>query len=168
MAEGDFQNPEWLTEAYVTKAFREGLNKPDLKILKFSAEPAVGKGENYSSILIRIAVQYVNAEGAEPENVSVVFKTQAVGEFLKFSQKTRLFKKEALMTRSILPEVNKVLKKFFPDQSNLNATAIWNGVEPIECIVFEDLKVDGFHLTNRYLLKLGVAFCYIKYYTRDL
>lgn len=52
------QLPKWLNKVFLSKFLRKHYGDENLKIHSFQVTPASAKGENYTSLLFRVVVQY--------------------------------------------------------------------------------------------------------------
>lgn len=102
-------NYSWLTKDLFKRIIRKDY--PDAKnidIENFTAKAALGPGENYASVMIRVIVHYVIDE-AKLEKSFIVKAGHIKPEFKSRMIAMRLFEREILMFRDIIPKVERLL-----------------------------------------------------------
>lgn len=66
--------PTWLNEQFIEKIIKNSDLKSEMaKIVKISVAPATAKGDNYSSVMIRVTIDYANTK-LEMKKKSIVIK----------------------------------------------------------------------------------------------
>lgn len=74
------QPPEWLTNSFLESALREGLKCPQLSLVSCNIKPATAAGDNYASQMFRAKLELVKTPSLSPEKMSIVMKTNPLGE----------------------------------------------------------------------------------------
>ncbi|KAK7872616.1 hypothetical protein R5R35_001953 [Gryllus longicercus] len=149
--------PDWLTTAFLQEALAgangEGEGKGGaLRVKGFHAENAVGKGDNYASLMLRVRVDVVEttAQGERTAQRSIIVKSKPLVEMSRaWVEKTLLFPKEQRMYRETLPRMQRLLDGPLRGQpfARLTPRALLNRIDDI--LVFEDLRDQGFKMVSR-------------------
>lgn len=67
----DSVQPKWLNKCFVQSHLQNYFNSESLKVVRFSAESATAKGENYASDLYRVKVAFKDASTGLTANSEV-------------------------------------------------------------------------------------------------
>ena len=100
---------------YLNKEFFEKVLNGDTKIYSvsdYTIDAALGKGENYTSQMLRCCVNYTCVKTNEKKSTKYVIKAaivvnQTANEMI---QELGLFKSEIAIYKLVLPQVEKLLK----------------------------------------------------------
>lgn len=145
-----------LTEEFFAKALSHGLGEPiSVGSLLLTAGSAMG--DNFCSDIYRAVVNYrtIAADAAAPPTrISLIVKClpteDARGVLM---QDLAVFKKEVNMYLETLPRMSALL-----GGERLSARCYYAQSDPVQIIVFEDLKVADFRMTDR-VAGIDVAHC---------
>lgn len=136
-----------ITIPYLEEALRKGLNFPDLKIQKMDLTTATGVGDHYSSLLLqgRLIIQNY-------ENLNIIIKIPPPGTFMERTQDLKPFTREITMLTKILPSLNNILRKAFPNHEKLYAECYFSEEKTIQesILILEDLRQSGFTLHDQF------------------
>lgn len=145
-----------LTDEFFAKALSHGLGQA-VGVCSMNLTAGSAIGDNFCSDIYRAVVDYrpITAdETNEPTRVSLIVKalpfTELRGPLL---QEMAVFDKEVKMYRNALPRLSALL-----GGERLSARCYYAESEPVQIIVFEDLKEDGFRMTDR-LIGLDEVHC---------
>uniref|UniRef100_A0A146KWR4 CHK kinase-like domain-containing protein n=1 Tax=Lygus hesperus TaxID=30085 RepID=A0A146KWR4_LYGHE len=116
-------------------------------IINVNVEPAVPKGENYASIVMRVKINILTHSGSR-KTVSLIVKSAVTSEgakevFKEFPD----FKYETKMFITTLKQMEALMEEFEDKRDTLWATLY--GYEPYSIMVLEDLKEKNFALIDR-------------------
>ncbi|GLH00629.1 Uncharacterized protein GBIM_06954 [Gryllus bimaculatus] len=147
--------PDWLTTAFLQEALAGATGEGEsgaLRVKDFHAENAVGKGDNYASLMLRVHVDVVEttAQGERPSQRSLIVKSKPLVEMSRaWVEKTLLFPKEQRMYRETLPRMQRLLDGPLRGRpfARLTPRALLNRTDGI--LVFEDLRDQGFKMVSR-------------------
>ncbi|GLH00628.1 Protein of unknown function [Gryllus bimaculatus] len=102
--------PDWLTTAFLQEALAGATGEGEsgaLRVKDFHAENAVGKGDNYASLMLR---GVVGMRRERPSQRSLIVKSKPLVEMSRaWVEKTLLFPKEQRMYRETLPRMQRLL-----------------------------------------------------------
>lgn len=132
--------PTWLDNNFIATVLQDGDMSKQIKVLSFSAKPAVTAGNNYCSILFRINVEF--EQNGELTQTSLIVKTPlADGIGKDLVDELGLVEKECLIYKELLPIMNTVWdNKIIPK----NYVCEIPGT-----IILEDLKKEGYVMCDR-------------------
>lgn len=104
---------DWATEEFFTKLLKTYENNNDTKLIRYTVEPAVAKGQNFLSILYRIKIHYmVTDDPRAPKIISLVVKSSLEDPiFDELAGELNVFQREAQVYNVILNECQKVLAR---------------------------------------------------------
>lgn len=98
----------WINKELLENALREKYQNSKIEVIEFDAVPAIGPGENYASVVIRVHMKLKNFE---TESLNAVFKVNHVREDLADAiNEMNIFGKETLFYKSILNRVHEMLR----------------------------------------------------------
>uniref|UniRef100_A0A1B6F250 CHK kinase-like domain-containing protein n=1 Tax=Cuerna arida TaxID=1464854 RepID=A0A1B6F250_9HEMI len=130
--------PEWLDKAFLAKVLQGGEDKePKVTVVSFSAKPAIAAGDNFSSYIFRVLVQYRVGSATEEESKSLIVKLPVKeGLIFEIAGQTQFYSKEDVYYEELLGKmIDKIKCKF-------TAKSYYSPIKGI--IVLEDLKPDYF------------------------
>lgn len=103
--------PKWLTKPFLQNILRNHFVNEAIVVHHFAAKLAVDEGENYSSILLRVCVQYETAANSKAEIKLIVKATlpkeNEVGAFIGDFD---CFNIEVKAYNEILPRIHALLR----------------------------------------------------------
>ncbi|XP_055923412.1 uncharacterized protein LOC129953900 [Eupeodes corollae] len=131
---------KWLTRDYFTEKLRIHLKDPSLEVVSLSSCPAVGKGQNFGSIMTRVFVQYKTNGDLEPRTKSYIVKSSFEGDDFanEVMKPYNIYTREMDIYREIIPKLNALLEeigdmdKMFPETIAVDYD--------LSTIIFEDLS----------------------------
>ncbi|XP_055904970.1 uncharacterized protein LOC129940607 [Eupeodes corollae] len=148
MGDNSVQNNElaWLDSEFVFKIISKHSKIPVKEIKLFSKQPATAKGENYSSVMTLLNVEYVTEQSnGSNESASFIVKTRVQDEtFAAIEEDYNIFERELKVYEVFMPEAERLLRSI-GDDTVFGPKAIYleDGI-----IVQENLKVKGYHICD--------------------
>uniref|UniRef100_A0A0A9YPQ1 CHK kinase-like domain-containing protein n=2 Tax=Lygus hesperus TaxID=30085 RepID=A0A0A9YPQ1_LYGHE len=133
---------------------RDQASRNIVKVISKTSTSASQEGGNYLSVVRRVAVTVLRQSGKK-ERVSLIVKMKPAGEGRDaFLQESGAFKKEIMVYLHVLNAMESEMKENDDYEGILWCHMI--GYNPYDCIVFEDLSVQGFRLTDSRLVFLDL------------
>ncbi|XP_020811380.1 uncharacterized protein LOC110186523 [Drosophila serrata] len=153
--------PAWLTPKYVEEKLCIYFKDDSLSLKNLHIKPAIGNGENYSSVMTRINVEYT-AHGSK-DKLSTTFlvkttfadKDPAACVLMSYGVYTR----EMDMYERILPRLSDLVRNELGDNRKLFAGTV-NVDRARDSIIFEDLSLEKYKVACR-LNKLDLEHTYL-------
>ncbi|XP_075148827.1 uncharacterized protein LOC142222531 [Haematobia irritans] len=138
--------PEWIEPSVFESVIRDKC--PDFKQIKdFKAIPALGAGENYATVMLRLVVDVELNDGSS-KNISFMMKTAHDSEFFRQMMSFHnAFQVESDVYREILPEFEEMYKEAGVEVK-FGAISYDLAVDH-PYILLEDLSTRGFKNMNR-------------------
>uniref|UniRef100_A0A1B6JXH2 CHK kinase-like domain-containing protein n=1 Tax=Homalodisca liturata TaxID=320908 RepID=A0A1B6JXH2_9HEMI len=142
--------PDWLDNSFLASALQGEDDTKEVTVVKFSAAPAVAAGNNYTSQLYRITVQYTIPE-LDPQVTSLIVKAPVTkGVIVEMSHNRDFFSKEPKVYNTLLPYLHsKSGQQFGPTYYNSNVKNV---------LVLKDVSREGYIMCDRYK-KLDYSHC---------
>lgn len=110
MAESPSLTPDWLTVDFLETILRELHQTKSVIVSDFDVQPAVGKGENYGSVLLRVRVKHaLNGRNTE---TALIAKVKLTADFQAAAviEEMNSFSIESDAYLVILPQVHALLR----------------------------------------------------------
>ncbi|XP_064554012.1 uncharacterized protein LOC135439252 [Drosophila montana] len=140
--------PEYLNEGFFVETIEEGLRETKITLQEINFEWGSNPGDNYCSAIYRVLVKFTRwddgKESSKSEQLSLIVKTIPITEETKFLEDVRVFIKEKQTYTDILPRLD-----ILTNGDRFGAKYYHSVKAPVQTIVFDDLKVDGFKLASR-------------------
>ncbi|XP_039429594.1 uncharacterized protein LOC120413009 [Culex pipiens pallens] len=144
---------------YLTKEYLEGILRSDqcegsITVKDFEVVPALGKGENYSSDILRVKVNYVTGSSNHRTQSYIVKSSLASEGMAEMLEEYDVFHREIGVYKNVMPKVEQLLasigytKKLAPQAHAIVST------NP-KHFVFEDLSLQGYRSADR---KQGLSY----------
>lgn len=110
----------WITKEFFENILRNDQNNNNIKVEKISIKAALGKGENFTSQMLRVKAVY-SAINAENQEHSFIVKTTIPDPAIDaIINEMGLFDVESLVYKDILPQLEKLLQSI-GDHTRLSA-----------------------------------------------
>lgn len=162
MEKDTVERPTWLTDEFLEKTLqsREGFEKA--LVVSSVVHSAVGKGENYTSIIYRIELKYKHDCNAnKTEETRLILKTLSSVEILvKFLIESKIFEKETIMLQTVIPSMYRLLEDKLPDQKIQPLSAYCYRSDEPHTLILEDLTILGFKMADRHS-RLDLEHCIV-------
>ncbi|XP_054731372.1 uncharacterized protein LOC129239687 [Anastrepha obliqua] len=140
--------PDYLNEEFLVNALEEGLREIKVTINEAIFEWGSNPGDNYCSRIYRVLVgfQRLSADQKQPvqEQLSLIIKTIPITKETRFLEDVGVFLKEKFTYFDVLPRLELLI-----DGYKFGAKCYYAIKSPMQTIVFDDLKVDGFTIASR-------------------
>lgn len=135
----DIQVPEWLNITFIQKCLQDGEKTKLIEVFKFEVSSAVPPGNNFTSCLWRVQVDYKSNGNSSLQ--SFIVKAPLTDNPLKEFH-DQFFLTEPCFYQKYLPKAYAILSnhQFFPK-------SYFTGCENV--IVLEDLKASGYQMADR-------------------
>lgn len=102
--------PDWLTIEFLQNILREHHKNAGLSVRAFEVKPAVGKGENYGSVLLRVRVQHTTNNGKTDTPLIIKMKLMDDFQAAAVIEEMNSFSIESDAYLVLLPKVYELLK----------------------------------------------------------
>ncbi|XP_012228832.1 uncharacterized protein [Linepithema humile] len=143
------ETPTWLNLCFVEKILRKSEGDNSIQVIDIFSKPATNKGDNYTSDMIRVNVEFSREQGdcKTTEKKSIIVKIAPIDEGARkeIILKARLFEIEMLMMTDTLDRMNKLLAPKY----RLSGKGLYVQKENPMFIVIEDLTPLGFRMADR-------------------
>lgn len=110
-----FQYPFIKNELF-ERILREDESDPTIKLAHYTLEPAVGKGENYASVILRVTVNYMSftdeSDSMMRTRKFIMKVNLPKSEVLDKMEEFNVFQREIIQFRDNLPKVQKIFEKY--------------------------------------------------------
>ncbi|XP_018341123.1 PREDICTED: uncharacterized protein LOC108747813 [Trachymyrmex septentrionalis] len=135
----------WLDACFVEKILRKSENDDSIKVMNIVSKPAIRKGDNYTSDIIRIIAEY-SRNSKIKEKKSIIVKLCPVdGVRQRIVTQAGLFHTEMSMLSDTLDKMNKLLGPKY----RLSPKILYGQIENPTLLVIEDLASLGFRMADR-------------------
>lgn len=154
----EFNIPDWLTPEFLKTCLESDSESfPKIAIISHTVEPAVKKGNNYKSEMLRVTIQYKKNNDRKENSISLIVKaplTEGVlGTFKEIA--------DVLYTRE--PKYySEFIKTTYEISSHNIVPKPYTCAVP-RCVVMEDLNASGYQMVDRHnLLDFDHCQLYVK------
>ncbi|XP_037937470.1 uncharacterized protein LOC119671046 [Teleopsis dalmanni] len=139
--------PDYLDEQFFVNTLEEGLRETKVKIHEINFEWGSNPGDNYCSSIYRVLLVFerYSTEKAEKEKLSLIVKTIPITQETQFLEDVGVFIKEKLTYTDVLPRL-----EILTNGEKFGAKLYHAIKAPIQTVVFNDLKVEGFDTASRH------------------
>ncbi|XP_055923413.1 uncharacterized protein LOC129953901 [Eupeodes corollae] len=141
--------PEWLTKDFLREKLSIHFKDPSLEVTSMTLSPAIGKGENFASVMTRVAVQYKMGSDQEPRTGSYIVKSSFEGDDFanELMEQYDIYTREMEIYDKIIPKLNALLEEIGdPDKMFPQTIAV---EFERSAIVFEDLSQRQYIMCDR-------------------
>lgn len=137
--------PDYISKSLLEKSLKNGFNNAsNIVITDYEISMGSSTGDNYCSDIYRAKVVYTK-DGKLNNNISLIVKAMPFVEARSNALETlEVFDKEVKMYTETIPKISQIL-----DGEFMCARCFYAVKEPVQLIVFEDLKVLGFQMADR-------------------
>lgn len=105
----------WITKDFFKNILQKFKNNNSINVEHFSLKPALAKGENYGSQMIRANITYYfNNNNLKHENTSLLIKTE-LPQNEKIENELNLLLKEITVYKTFLPTMHELLREINDD-----------------------------------------------------
>lgn len=115
-------NYPWISNAFFERILRREHQDNTIVVKNYSVKPALGKGENYASQMLRVRIEFTSINNPKVEVISLIVKAALIDnvEMAALTTEIGVFRKEIMVFQQIIPEVEKLLRSI-GDFSRLSA-----------------------------------------------
>ncbi|XP_017487444.1 PREDICTED: uncharacterized protein LOC108375808 [Rhagoletis zephyria] len=141
--------PDYLNEQFFVTALEASLRETaELEVIDAVFEWGSKPGDNYCSRIYRVLIGFKrmppNKEHLGQEKLSLIIKTIPITKETRFLEDAGVFLKEKFTYLDVLPRLEILL-----DGHKFSANCLYAIKAPMQTIVFNDLKMDGFTTASR-------------------
>ncbi|XP_065364309.1 uncharacterized protein LOC135957488 [Calliphora vicina] len=140
--------PAHLNEEFFVNALEEGLREVKVNIYEINFTWGSNPGDNYCSSIYRVLIDFDTSldqeEPQEKQQISLIVKTIPITPETQFLEDVGVFVKEKLTYWDVLPRL-----AILSNGDKFGANCFYATKSPVQTIVFNDLKVDGFTVASR-------------------
>ncbi|KAH8311717.1 hypothetical protein KR044_007663 [Drosophila immigrans] len=141
--------PVWLTRDYVEQKLRLHLKDATLKLNELQIHPATANGENYSSVMTRINIEYTDKTVNNKKDTYLVKTTFADQDPTAYMlEPYGIYVREMDMYEEVLPKMAEILQQGLGDHKQLFA-ATMNVDRERKSIIFQDMSLQNFFVADR-------------------
>lgn len=131
--------PPWMDIKFFEKIFENDSQKA--KVVKFDAHSPLGPGDNYTSHILRVKVNYLKENSVGEKSVTLIVKWPiGVGIIGELSRNANFYDKEPEVYSEVLPFIYKSINQ------NLGPKGYLTPLKDV--MVMQDLKEEGFVVTK--------------------
>lgn len=136
--------PDYISKDLLEKSLKNGFKNTTIVITDYELTMGSAVGENYCSDIYRAKVVYTK-DGKPNNSICMIIKAMPFMEARSPSlDNLEVFDKEVKMYTDTIPRISKIL-----DGEYMCARCFYAVKEPVQLIVFEDLKALGFQMADR-------------------
>ncbi|XP_029160636.1 uncharacterized protein LOC114932532 [Nylanderia fulva] len=143
------ETPTWLNLCFMEKALRKSENDNSIQVIDIFSRPATNKGDNYTSDMIRVTVEYSRDQSGRKvtEKKTVIVKIEPYLEGVRrdLIVASGIFNTEMLMMTDTLDKMNKLLDPKY----RLGGKGLYVQRDGPTLLVMEDLAPLGFRMACR-------------------
>ncbi|XP_001648774.2 uncharacterized protein LOC5564428 [Aedes aegypti] len=144
----------YITKEYLEDVLRKDQCESSIRVKDFSVKLALGKGENYSSDILRVKVNYVTGSNNH-RTQSYIVKSSLVSEGMAdMLEEYDVFHREIAVYDNVMPRVEQMLTSIGYTKKLAPTAHVVNSSHP-KHFVFEDLGLQGFKSADR---KQGLSY----------
>jgi hypothetical protein len=154
------ERPSWLDADFIEEALHSREQYEGITVVASRVELAVGKGDNYTSVLYRVAVEFKRRnDGDATETTSVIIKGLSTVEIMaKFLKESKVFEKETTVYQITVPAMFRLLQQNAQGRKINYLTPFCYKTSRPHTLILEDLMTLGFKMADR-RARLDLAHC---------
>lgn len=143
--------PSWLHEKFIEDAIRSREEYLGVIIVDIRAQLAVGKGENYASLVYRVAVEFKRRNINDvTESTSLIVKVLSAVEIMaKFLAESNVFEKETKIYQVTVPAMVRLLHQNSEGRRVQPLVPFCYKTSRPHTLILEDLTNFGFKMADR-------------------
>ncbi|XP_076678492.1 uncharacterized protein LOC143374326 isoform X2 [Andrena cerasifolii] len=143
------ETPSWLNLDFTERLLRISEDDRTIRVIDIFVKPATAKGDNYTSDLMRVAIEFTRNQGDNKvtEKKSLLFKFEPIVEGARrdIITKAEIFDTEITMLMDALRKMNDMLGY----ENRLGPRVLHVRMERPLCLIIEDLAPLGFRMADR-------------------
>lgn len=115
-------NYPWISNSFFERILRREHMDNTIVVKDYTLQPALNKGENYASQMLRVRVNYSSINDPTVVHISLIVKAALTNnvEMAALTAELGVFRKEIMVFQHIIPEVDRLLRSI-GDYSRLSA-----------------------------------------------
>ncbi|KAH8414015.1 hypothetical protein KR222_001939, partial [Zaprionus bogoriensis] len=142
--------PAWLTRDYVERKMRKYLKDDKLQLGQLHIKPATANGENFSSVMTRINLDYKDRNLVHQKATFLVKTTFADKDPTAYIlEPYGIYVREMNMYEEVLPKLANILRDELGDSRKYFA-ATMNVDRERDSIIFEDMSLEKYFVADRF------------------
>jgi hypothetical protein len=145
------ERPSWLDTKFIEDALHSREEYGDVIVVDIRVQLAVGKGENYTSLVYRVGVEFKRRNIIdETESTSLIIKgLSAVEVMAKFLAEHNIFEKETKIYQVTIPAMMHLLQQNFQGRKFQHLAPFCYRTSRPHTLILEDLTSMGFKMADR-------------------
>lgn len=144
MSTAKLDYPDYISKSLLEKSLKNGFNTTNIVINEHEITMGSSAGDNYCSDIYRAKIVYTK-DGKSNNTICLIIKAMPFVEARSPAlDQLEVFDKEVKMYTDTIPRISKIL-----DGEYMCARCFYARKEPVQLIVFEDLKTLGFQMADR-------------------
>ncbi|KAL5285584.1 hypothetical protein ACFFRR_007345 [Megaselia abdita] len=149
----EYTAPEWLTREFLLDLLRNHFKNESLEIKELVVKKAtISKNSGFASELHRASL-IITKDGKE-EKFSLIVKDHPKGQTGAIAKKSKLFHREIVAYKEIIPRVNELLHSI-GDNTKITPTCFYTTETPEPFLILEDMTTKDFNTTpTGYILNM--------------
>jgi hypothetical protein len=146
------ERPRWLDDEFVQNVLRSRDEYGEISVVNSKVQLAVGKGENYTSTLYRVAVEFKRCNTIEEtETTGLIIKELSEVEIMaKFLKECKAFEKETALYQITIPALFNLLQLKVQGREVQHLTPFCYKTTRPHTLILEDLMTLGYKMANRH------------------
>ena len=149
ISEMALETPSWLNLDFTERVLRISEGDSTIRVIDIFVKPATAKGDNYSSDMMRVAIEFTRNQGDNKVNQrkSIIFKFEPIVEGARrdLIAMAGVFDTEITMMMDTLKKMNDMLGY----ENRLGSRVLHVRMERPLCLILEDLAPLGFRMADR-------------------
>lgn len=139
--------PKWLTVDYMQDKLQKRYSNDNIKVLEIISKTGLGKGENYTSCILKIGVKYNKNEETKTDSFVIKMVFQGEGIEAQTLNQYNITECEMDFYNRVKPRFDELMKEI-NDNDRIFATTLHVDMEQV-AVIFDDLSAEDFALANR-------------------
>ncbi|KOC66570.1 hypothetical protein WH47_08963 [Habropoda laboriosa] len=141
------ETPSWVNIDFTQRILRLAEDDSTIQVVDIFIKPATNKGDNYTSDMMRVAIEYTRKQGDKEvsDKKTLIFKFEPIAEGPRkeLIQMSNIFETEICMMTDALKKMSGMLG------IRLGARVYHVRMERPLCLIMEDLAPRGFRMADR-------------------
>lgn len=119
-------NYPWISNSFFERILRHEHKDNTICVKNYTLQPALAKGENYASQMLRVRVNYSSINDPTVDHISLIVKAPLTNnvEMAELTAELGVFRKEIMVFQQIIPQAEKLLRSI-GDYSRLSAKYVF-------------------------------------------
>ncbi|KAI4475098.1 hypothetical protein M0804_014515 [Polistes exclamans] len=143
------ETPLWLSREFLENMLQKAKNDNSIRVIDIFSKPATAKGDNYSSDMYRVSVEFASKQDDREvmNKISFIVKVAPSADTVqrKMVEQSKIFETEISMMENLLKKMNDLVGP----AHILGAQIFYSKKDYPGFLVIEDLAPLGFRMANR-------------------